>query len=107
VSVRVSVHQPVPDRTPAVWLDSAADLSSANSTQAYWVDGDHQPTDLAVGGSNPSRRAKRSSEAIRQGEFGRVLQRQSLSAKAAIHCDPGRRVLRPRVTNAGTEARTE
>jgi hypothetical protein len=32
-------------------------LSSTNSTQADWVDVEHQPTDLAVGGSNPSRRA--------------------------------------------------
>ena len=31
-------------------------LSSADSTQADCVDGEHQPTDLAVGGSNPSRR---------------------------------------------------
>jgi hypothetical protein len=38
-------------------VDSTPDLSSANSTQAHWVDGEHQPTDLAVGGSNPSRRA--------------------------------------------------
>jgi hypothetical protein len=28
-------------------------LSSADSTQAYVVDAEHQPTDLAVGGSNP------------------------------------------------------
>jgi hypothetical protein len=41
MAVRVAVHQPAPD-----------------STQAHWVDGEHQPTDLAVGGSNPSRRAK-------------------------------------------------
>src|SRR5687767_11405427 len=58
MSVPVSVHQAVPDRTLAVWLDSTPDLSSANSTQAYCVDGEHQPTDLAVGGSNPSRRAR-------------------------------------------------
>ena len=57
MSVPVSVHQPAPDRTLAVWLDSAPDLSSTDGTQAYCVDGDHQPTDLAVGGSNPSRRA--------------------------------------------------
>jgi hypothetical protein len=30
-------------------LDSAADLSSTNSTQEYLVDLEHQPTDLAVG----------------------------------------------------------
>jgi hypothetical protein len=49
VSVPVSVHQPSPDRTLAVWLDSTPDLSSTNSTQAYCVDVEHQPTDLAVG----------------------------------------------------------
>jgi hypothetical protein len=57
MSVPVSVHQPAPDRTVAVWLDSSPDLTSINSTQAHWVDGEHWPTDLAVGGSNPSRRA--------------------------------------------------
>jgi hypothetical protein len=57
VAVRVSVHQPSPERTLATWLDSAPDLSCANSTQGHWVDAEHQPTDLAVGGSNPSRRA--------------------------------------------------
>ena len=58
VSVSVSVHQPAPDRTQAIWLDSAPDLSSADSTQAHCMDAEHQPTDLAVGGSNPSRRAR-------------------------------------------------
>jgi GNAT superfamily N-acetyltransferase len=57
MSVPVSVHQPAPDRTLAVCLDSTPDLSCTNSTQAYCMDVDHQPTDLAVGGSNPSRRA--------------------------------------------------
>jgi hypothetical protein len=59
VSVPVSVHLPASDRTLAVWLDLAPDLSSADSTQAYCVDVEHQPTDLAVGGSNPSRRANK------------------------------------------------
>ena len=43
-------------RTLAVWLDSTLTCCT-NSTQAHCVDGRHQPTDLAVGGSNPSRRA--------------------------------------------------
>jgi hypothetical protein len=51
VAVRVAVHQPAPDRTQAVWLDLAPDLSSTNSTQAYCVDVEHQPTDLALWGS--------------------------------------------------------
>src|SRR5215213_8799442 len=57
VAVRVAVHQPSPDSTQATWLDSAPDLSCTNGTQAYWVDVEYQPTELAVGGSNPSRRA--------------------------------------------------
>jgi hypothetical protein len=57
MAVRVAVHQPSPDSTQATLLDSTPDLSSANSIQAHWVDVEHQPTDLAVGGSNPSRRA--------------------------------------------------
>jgi hypothetical protein len=52
MAVPVAVHQPAPDRTLAVWLDSAPDLSSTDSTQAHWVDGEHQPTDLAVCDSN-------------------------------------------------------
>jgi hypothetical protein len=32
-------------------------MSCTNSTQAYVLDVEHQATDLAVGGSNPSRRA--------------------------------------------------
>ncbi len=43
MSVPVSVHQPSPDRTLAVWLDLAPDLSSRESTQDYWVDAEHQP----------------------------------------------------------------
>src|SRR4029453_578905 len=49
MSVPVSVHQPPLDRTQATWLDSPPDLSSTNSTQAHCMDGEHQPTDLAVG----------------------------------------------------------
>jgi hypothetical protein len=35
VVVRVAVHQPAPDSTQATCLDSAPDLSSANSTQDH------------------------------------------------------------------------
>src|SRR5215216_5655025 len=58
MAVRVAVHHPSPDSTWDNWLDSTPDLSSVNSTQAYCVDIESQPTDLAVGGSNPSRRAE-------------------------------------------------
>jgi hypothetical protein len=50
----VAVHQPSPDSTQAIWLDSTPDLSCIGSIQAYWVDGEHQPTDLAVGGTEPA-----------------------------------------------------
>ena len=49
MAVRVAVHQPVPDRTRAVQLDSAPDLSCTDSTRAHYVDVEHQPTDLAGG----------------------------------------------------------
>jgi hypothetical protein len=49
MAVRVAVHQPSPDRTLAVYLDSTPDLSCTNSTQDHPLDVDHQPTDLAVG----------------------------------------------------------
>jgi hypothetical protein len=48
VVVRVAAHQPSPDKTLAVWLDSTPDLSSTSGTQAYVVDVEHQPADLMV-----------------------------------------------------------
>jgi hypothetical protein len=48
MAVRVAVHQPSPDSTQAIWLDSTSDLSSTDSTRADWVDGEHQPTDLML-----------------------------------------------------------
>src|SRR5215213_11557802 len=64
MAVRVAVHQPLPDSTWDNWLDSTPDLSSVNSTQDHGVDVEHQPTDLAVGGSNPSRRAKHAGQSL-------------------------------------------
>src|SRR4029450_4363272 len=53
--IRAGCHGSPSGSPPAItrwilwyWLDSAADPSSTNSTQAYWVDGEHQPTDLAA-----------------------------------------------------------
>jgi hypothetical protein len=48
MAVRVAVHKPAPDRTVAVELDSAPDLSCTESTQDHCVDVEHQPTDLVV-----------------------------------------------------------
>jgi transposase len=56
VVVHVPGHHASPDGIWC-WLDSASNLSCINSTQAHCGDAEHQPTDLAVGGSNPSRRA--------------------------------------------------
>jgi hypothetical protein len=84
VSVCVSVHQPAPDRTLAVWLDSSPDLSCTNSTRGYWVDAEHQPTDLAVGGSNPSRRA---TNIPAQRPCSRVAE-HSETAGLRPNCDP-------------------
>jgi hypothetical protein len=43
--------------TVRYWLDSTLDLTCTDRTQDYAVDAEHQPTDLAVGGSSPLRRA--------------------------------------------------
>jgi SAM-dependent methyltransferase len=40
---RPEVHQPSPDRTLAVWLDSSIDLSCTDSIQGQSVDVDHRP----------------------------------------------------------------
>jgi hypothetical protein len=49
VAVLVAVHQPSPDRSLAHWLDPPSDLTRTNSTSQHEVDGEHQPTELAVG----------------------------------------------------------
>jgi len=41
----------------AVWTESASNLSSLDPSGADQTDAEHQATDLAVGGSSPSRRA--------------------------------------------------
>ena len=47
------------DRFGSVWTDEAPNLSSPDRSGADQIDAEHQATDLAVGGSNPSRRAIR------------------------------------------------
>ena len=47
------------DPSGAVWTDGAPNVSRPDPTGADQIDAEHQATDLAVGGSNPSRRAKR------------------------------------------------
>jgi hypothetical protein len=50
VAVSMAVFQPSPEPTPAISLDSPLDLTCTNSTRRHQVDGEHPPTDLAVGG---------------------------------------------------------
>jgi hypothetical protein len=45
------------DPSGSVWIDKAPNLSSPDRSGADQIDAEHQATDLAVGGSNPSRRA--------------------------------------------------
>ena len=52
------------DPTGSVWTDEAPNLSRPDPTGADQIDAEHQATDLAVGGSNPSRRAKRAGQRL-------------------------------------------
>jgi hypothetical protein len=45
------------DPSGAVWTDGASNVSRLDPSGADQIDAEHQATDLAVGGSNPSRRA--------------------------------------------------
>jgi hypothetical protein len=79
--IRAGCHGSLRDSPPAVtrwilryWLDSAPHLSCADSTQAYCVDVEHQPTDLAVGFESLAARQTRSSEASsKRSSVGRHL----------------------------------
>ena len=46
----------------SLWTDGAPNLSRVDPSGADQIDAEHQATDLAVGGSNPSRRAKRAAQ---------------------------------------------
>ena len=45
------------DPSGAVWTDGAFEVSRPDRSGADQIDAERQATDLAVGGSNPSRRA--------------------------------------------------
>jgi hypothetical protein len=45
------------DPSGAVWTDEAPNVSRLDRSGVDQIDAEHQSTDLAVGGSNPSRRA--------------------------------------------------
>jgi hypothetical protein len=50
------------DRTRSDQIDEARNVSRPDQFGADQIDAEHQATDLAVGGSNPSRRAKRAGQ---------------------------------------------
>jgi hypothetical protein len=52
------------DPSGAVWTDEAPNVSRPDPTGADQTDAEHQSTDLAVGGSNPSRRAKHAGQQL-------------------------------------------
>ena len=45
-------------------IDEASNVSRPDPSGADQIDVEHQATDLAVGGSNPSRRAKRAGQGL-------------------------------------------
>jgi hypothetical protein len=54
---RLIIHTIRQDPSGAVWTDDPSNLSRPDPSGADQIDAAHQATDLAVGGSNPSRRA--------------------------------------------------
>src|SRR5829696_10142451 len=50
------------DPSGAIWTDEAPNLSRPDPSGADQTDAEHQATDLAVGGSNPSRRAPKAGQ---------------------------------------------
>jgi hypothetical protein len=56
--IRLIIQTIRQDPSGAVWTDEARNVSRPDPSGADQIDAEHQPTDLAVGGSNPSRRAK-------------------------------------------------
>jgi hypothetical protein len=59
--IRLIIQTILLDPSGAVWTDEASNVSRPDPTEADQIDAEHQATDLAVGGSNPSRRNKCSS----------------------------------------------
>jgi hypothetical protein len=56
--IRLIIQTIRQDPSGSVWTDDPSDVSRLDRSGADQTDVEHQPTDLAVGGSNPSRRAK-------------------------------------------------
>jgi hypothetical protein len=57
--IRLIIHTILLYPSRAVWIDEASNVSRPDPSGANQIDAEHQATDLAVGGSNPSRRAQR------------------------------------------------
>ena len=55
--IRLIIHTIRRDPSGSIWIDEASNVSSPDRSGADQIDTEHQATDLAVGGSNPSRRA--------------------------------------------------
>ena len=55
--IRLIIQTIRQDPSGSVWTDEAPNVSRPDPTGADQIDAEHQSTDLAVGGSNPSRRA--------------------------------------------------
>ena len=56
--IRLIIQTIRQDPSGSVWTDEASNVSRPDPSGADQIDAEHQATDLAVGGSNPSRRAK-------------------------------------------------
>jgi hypothetical protein len=57
--IRLIIHSIRLGRSGSVWTDEALNVSRPDRSGPDQIDAEHQATDLAVGGSNPSRRAQR------------------------------------------------
>jgi len=62
------------DPSGSVWTDEAPNVSRPDPSGADQIDAEHQATDLAVGGSNPSRRAKRPGHTAIGGSTARLAE---------------------------------
>jgi hypothetical protein len=62
--IRLIIQTILLDRSGSVWIDEAPNLSRSEPSGPDQIDAEHQPTDLAVGGSNPFRRAKRAGQRL-------------------------------------------
>ena len=60
--IRLIIQSIRRDRSGSDQIDDPSNVSRPDPSGADQIDAEHQATDLAVGGSNPSRRAKRAGQ---------------------------------------------